>query len=177
MATTVVKTIGSTGDYSTLHAWYDDRKGDLVTRNTIEVAELLGESHYFKACLYMYGDTVDSEHYFVIRPVTGAHFRGDFGNLDGQAVIRPGPSWGGVEVFNCFDSYTKFIGFAVVNFSTFYTFFVGLRDLLFSGIGISNNLGIYGSSTGIFIDCYDGTNTVINNCVFSDLLTAGIFTT
>jgi len=41
MATTVVKTIGTGGDYSTLHAWYADRAGDIVTRDTIEVAELI----------------------------------------------------------------------------------------------------------------------------------------
>jgi len=174
MATEVISTIGTDGDYSTLHAWYAARCGDLVSRDTIEIAELKGESHYFDTQLWMHGDTVDSGHYFVIRPVTGAYFRGDFGNLDGQAVIRPGASWSsGNHVIICQDYYTRFIGFAVVGFDSELIFDIGGYNYIFYGIGISDIYSIYNACGICLHDPYD---IVIQNCVFADIQSIGITT-
>ncbi len=90
MATEVISSVGSDvgDDYSTLASWYSDKGGDLVSRDTVEIAELRGEQHSVASThLDMSGDTTDSTRYFHIRTMSGAEFRGDFGDLTGVAVL------------------------------------------------------------------------------------------
>ena len=120
MPTEVVKTIGSQpdDDYSTLAAWYADRKGNLVQRDTIEVAELRGEDHDVGDGFTMgsSGVTVDADHYFVIRAMAGAEFKGNAGNLNGVARVKL--EWveyhgAYLAVIGCYVPYTRFERFVV----------------------------------------------------------------
>jgi len=81
MVTTIIKTINPDGsaDYTTLQAWVNGRKGNLVTRDTVEIAELTGSTYFTEGCTIATADwTVDSTHYIQIRAATGAEHGGCF---------------------------------------------------------------------------------------------------
>lgn len=69
MATTVISSIipGGGGDYTTLADWVTAKKGNLVTRDTIEVAEIHGGGTVGALHLFRGEWTVNSTHYPVIR--------------------------------------------------------------------------------------------------------------
>lgn len=66
MATEVVSTIASSGgDYTTLNAWHTAKKGDIVTRDTIEIADCFPMTD--TTIVYLGGWTMDASHYVVVR--------------------------------------------------------------------------------------------------------------
>ena len=75
MATTVVKTIGTGGDYSTLQAWEDACPANLVSADQIWQGKV--KNQVFSASgtlLTISGTTVDSTHYVELTTDTGASF-------------------------------------------------------------------------------------------------------
>lgn len=75
MATTVVKTIGSTGDYSTIAAWIAAIPSNLVTVDEIWRGELLNEE--FSAASEMFniaGKTTDATRYIELTAAAGCSF-------------------------------------------------------------------------------------------------------
>lgn len=123
MATEVISVIGSDpgDDYSTLAAWWSDKKGDIVSANQIQIAELRGELHDSGASAQLNMDAitagyVDADHYYVIRTMEGAEFQGDFDDLSGVAVLtQDGGSGGGDPLFcvNAYVQHTKMMNFVV----------------------------------------------------------------
>jgi hypothetical protein len=72
MATTVVKTIKSGGDYTTLQAWEDACPANLVTSDQVWQGQCAGT---FTAGLVISGTTVDSTRYVELTTEAGASFR------------------------------------------------------------------------------------------------------
>lgn len=76
MATTVVKRIGSGGDYSTLQAWEDASPANLVTSDQIWRGEMIaGTSLSGNALLTVAGSTTDATRYKILTCEAGASFR------------------------------------------------------------------------------------------------------
>jgi hypothetical protein len=80
MTTTVIKSIkaNGTGDYTTLAAWVADRKGNLVTRDTIEIAEIYGGGNVGEVLLHQDDWTVDADRYIWIRAAADNEHPGIF---------------------------------------------------------------------------------------------------
>jgi len=189
MPTEVVKTIGSQpdDDYSTLAAWYADRKGNLVQRDTIEVAELRGEDHDVGDGFTMdsSGVTVDADHYFVIRAMAGAEFKGDAGNLNGVAKVKLEleGAWERAffKVIECAVPYTRFERFVVwgdvVNNSMAEDATAHL-DGVHAASCVANGLGVRAhSSCPYSLSLYGGAASrgvvavsLVKNCVVYDIL-------
>lgn len=75
MATTVVKTIGTGGDYSTLQAWEDACPANLVTADQIWRGEVKNQAFVSSSSmLIISGTTVDSTHYVELTTEAGASF-------------------------------------------------------------------------------------------------------
>ena len=141
MASEVKKTIGAAGDYTDFLSWYADRKGDIVTRDTIEVAEILGEAVVGPVQMDGGASTVDSSHYFVIRATTGAEFRGDFGDLSGKSVINGNSAYSNTVSTGL--QYTKFQNFVIKHLSVAYSnrsalYFRYIDYVTVSGVGITD---------------------------------------
>ena len=77
MPTTVVKTIGSGGDYSTLQAAEDAKPANLVTADQIWQMEMLAGTNISVSgnALTISGSTTDSTRYTVLKCAAGASFR------------------------------------------------------------------------------------------------------
>lgn len=80
MATTVIKSIipAGGGDYTSLADWVAARKGNIVVRDTVEVAEVYGGGSVGGLHLIRGDWTVDSTHYPIIRAATGQGHVGIF---------------------------------------------------------------------------------------------------
>ncbi len=77
----VVKYINpnGSGDYTTLSNWWNDRKGDIVSRNTIETARMQGSTYHASGVQMLpSGVVVDPEHYFIIEAASGNSHAGIF---------------------------------------------------------------------------------------------------
>jgi hypothetical protein len=72
MPTTTVKTIGTTGDYSTLQAWEDACPADLVSADEIWRGEVLNET--LLQSLTISGQTTDATRYVELTAQAGASF-------------------------------------------------------------------------------------------------------
>jgi len=92
------------GDYTTLVAWEAARRGDLVARNTIEVAEVYGGGSVRGVLLSAVDWNVDSTHFPWIRAATGHSHRGKYSTatayLQDEHASRP-------AVFNCGVGWTR----------------------------------------------------------------------
>jgi hypothetical protein len=82
VATEVIKSIkpGGGGDYTNLTDWEDARRGDIVTGNTIEIAECYGGDCANAATIsFSSGNwTTDSDHYILIRAAAGEKHAGTY---------------------------------------------------------------------------------------------------
>lgn len=80
MPTTVIKSIkaGGGGDYTSLASWWTARQGNIVTRDTIEVAEVYGGGSVGGLNMDTGDATVDATHYFIVRAATGEGHVGVF---------------------------------------------------------------------------------------------------
>lgn len=77
MATTIVKTIGTGGDYSTLQAWAADCPANLVTADQIWQGQVLNQEIVFTGAapmLSLTGITTDSTRYVELTAAPGASF-------------------------------------------------------------------------------------------------------
>lgn len=83
MTTTTVKTIGTTGDYSTIQAWEDAAPANLVTSDVIYRGELQNQN--FTAGAVISGQTTDATRYMELTTVAGASFR-DNANVQTNAL-------------------------------------------------------------------------------------------
>lgn len=76
MTTTTVKTIGTTGDYTTLQSWEDAAPANLVTADEIWQGQLQNQTFTVAAtALTLSGSTSDATRYKELRCVSGASFR------------------------------------------------------------------------------------------------------
>lgn len=78
MPTTVVKTIGSGGDYTSLQAWEDACPSNLVSSDQIWQGQIKASTDAFSSAstlLTVAGTTVDSTHYVELTTAAGASFR------------------------------------------------------------------------------------------------------
>ena len=75
MTTTVVKTIGSGGDFTTLQAWEDASPASLVAVDQIWQGQIKASTDVFTAGLVISGTTVSSTQYVELTTATGASFR------------------------------------------------------------------------------------------------------
>ena len=79
MTTKVIKTVGVSGDYADLPAWKNARKGNLVTRDTIEVVAFIGSSPHTSGIQLLTTDwIVDADHYIVFQAGSGWDHPGVF---------------------------------------------------------------------------------------------------
>lgn len=74
MATTVVKTIGTGGDYSTVQAWEDACPADLVAADQIWQGQLKNQEFVASSVLTVSGQTADSTRYVELTTEAGASF-------------------------------------------------------------------------------------------------------
>lgn len=126
MATTVISSVGSGKDYSTIAAWYAAKKGDLVTADTIQIAEVYGTVTETACYLAAANSTVDSTHYFHIRAASGQEFKGDLGNLTGQA-----------RVYTAFSSSYPYVLYTDIQYTV-------IENLVFEGPTTEASFGVYG---------------------------------
>lgn len=85
MPTTVTKTIGSGGDYTTLQSWEDAAPANLVTSDQIWRGEIKAASDGFSAALSISGSTSDSTRYKELTTAAGASWR-DNANVQTNAL-------------------------------------------------------------------------------------------
>lgn len=76
MTTTTVKTIGTTGDYTTLQSWEDAAPANLVTNDEVWQGQLQNQTFTVAGtALTFSGSTSDATRYKELRCVSGASFR------------------------------------------------------------------------------------------------------
>lgn len=181
MATTVISTIGTGGTYNDLASWVAARKGDLVTRDTVEVAELLPQTHNMTTIMNLVKteNTVDSTHYFHVRPHSSANwFSGDFNNIDGVPVLTASNiNSTSFVLIGSYVSYTRIEGFIVKDLSNL----TGSVSAIVVGNGqnigsLVNRIGVQNlysqgpssgaSSIGIYNYHQGG---IVSNCVVNNI--------
>lgn len=108
MASDVLKTVkpGGGGDYTTLQAWYDARTGDLVARDTHEIAEVYGGGSVGALLMVNGADTTDATRFFEIRAAAGEAHSGTFNT--GKAYLTSA----GLTL-RTFAKFTRVIGLCV----------------------------------------------------------------
>ena len=74
MATVVTRTIGTTGDYSTVQAWEDASPANLVTNNEIWRGECQNQEFVTSLEIVISGQTTDATRYVELTTVAGASF-------------------------------------------------------------------------------------------------------
>jgi hypothetical protein len=74
MPTTVTRTIGSGGDYTTLQAWEDASPANLVTNDEIWLGSILSGTNFTNVTLAIAGSTSDATRYKHLTVATGASF-------------------------------------------------------------------------------------------------------
>jgi len=164
MPTTIIKTIkpGGGGDYTSLAAWEADRRGNIITRDTIEVAECYS-GNLGTLSLADANWTVDSTHYVIVRPATDHEHRGFFDT--GRAYVSVS-SGNGILVTV---KYTRLSGLSIESTSSS----TGDAAINFSplfGKGIMDSC-ICRNPTGYAIRAFSdlrsgGETNEIRNCVF-----------
>jgi hypothetical protein len=118
MASEIISSVGSDAgdDYSDIAAWWADKKGNIVSADQVQIAELRGEVHDAGASITLTmsaGDaTTDSTRYYHIRTMSGADFKGDFDDLGSVARLTQNDD---VHNFVMFSNvpYTRLEGFVL----------------------------------------------------------------
>ena len=169
-------------DYATPQAWYDDLKGNITNDpNAPYIGELRGEVH--TGFLIMDGSTTDATHYFHLRPMNGAEFNGDFGDIAGVPSLNTTtdpefPPSGIYCAIYIADDYTKLEHFLVANVSAIvgtaiYTIWIkncsnvtldsmGVYDI-YNVVNYNGFLRISGVGIG------NATNFVMKNCAIGKI--------
>lgn len=182
---TIISDIGSDpgDDYSTLAAWWTAKAGNLVTADQIQIAECRGELHArgTDAVITMTSGTAttDATHYYVIRPMTGAYFRGDFDNVASVARFTSTNS----IALTIDISYTRVYGILVSGNSgggvrrEFYA--ASATNLLLDGVGIYNcsASGLNLSHTMAAIEFGSSNTYQIRNCAINNMYSNATGTT
>lgn len=172
MATTVVKTIGTGGDYSTLQAWEDACPANLVSADQIWQGQCKNQEFVVSGTvLTISGTTVDATHYVELTTEAGASFVDHANkatnalryNKDNGAALRGSGAW--VSAFNINQQYTRISKLQFSN--SFDGSGAGLTIFAESGLTWFDRCIVegYGRSdiTGIFK--LSGTGSVVSNCV------------
>jgi len=94
LATEVIKSINPLGggDYISLAAWVADRQGDLVSRDTIEIAEIYGGESVGILDLQASGWTTNSTHYIIVRAASNQGHDGIFNINKAYVKTTSGPA-------------------------------------------------------------------------------------
>lgn len=181
MVQVVTYYVGTGQDYADLQAWYNARKGNLVTRNTVERAivvdtlnELVASSGFLEQTTTSV--TTDSTHYFWI---VGANKF--MGNLQDETTSRllvnqTSPN----NLFRLLNQYTRIEGILIdgnnqnLPKAGWSAISVGGSFMRFLRIGFKDlNVTGFGAVTTDFycIDCTTTTTTghIIRNCMIADL--------
>jgi hypothetical protein len=171
MPTQVIKTIGASGcDYTSLASWWADRKGDLVTRDTVEIAEINGESFTLPSSFIMAATdaTTDATRYPILRAKAGAEFTGDFGDISGVARFTGNVS-PGMKLNVAYTRASGFIFYGATFNGAAYGFISDTGgNMTLDRLGVHN---ITGSSTnnssaiGFDFSYVGSVNNKITNCV------------
>ena len=170
-----IETIKSdgTGDYTSPQAWYDAHKGDITSDpNAPYIGELNGEE--FATFTDMYGSTTDSSHYFHLRAMSGAEFKGDFAAL-GVATIKGDTNGYFLTVE---DNYTRIehILFGKSSFTDKQPFCIfvsgGSSNVIIDSCGVYSITTTATSSTRYIIGIgvsVSSSDTIVRNCMVGDL--------
>ena len=171
MATTVVKTIGTGGDYSTLQAWEDACPANLVSADQIWQGQCKNQEFVVSGTvLTISGTTVDATHYVELTTEAGASFvdHADKAtnalryNTANGAALRGSGAW--VSSFAINQQYTRISKLQFSN--SFNGSGSGLTIFAESGLTWFDRCIVEGhgrSITGVF-DLY-GAGSVVSNCV------------
>lgn len=171
MTTTVVKTIGTGGDYSTLQAWEDACPANLVSADQIWQGQCKNQEFVVSGtALTISGTTVDATHYVELTTEAGASFV-DHADKATNA-LRYNPSYGAalrgsgawVNAFAINQQYTRISKLQFSN--SFNGSGAGLTIFAESGLTWFDRCIVEGygrSITGVF-DLY-GAGSVVSNCV------------
>jgi hypothetical protein len=146
MATEVISSIGSTGDYSTPALWEDGTDNtSLVTADEIRIGELQNQEFTSAGEIFgITGATTDSTRYRVVRCATGASFR-DHANKLTNALRYNASNGAGLRMTSGFATF--------IHLNEDYCRLQGLQISAIAGSGsvaIQNSVG--GTRTGIQID-------------------------
>ena len=201
MPTTVTKTIGTGGDYTTLQAWEDASPANLVTSDQIWRGECFNQEFFSSSAslLSVSGSTTDATRYKELTTYAGASFVDNASvqtnalryNASNGAGIRNSYAWGGPVSVN--ESYFRIsklqiaagnaVGFngtattgLVIDKCIFENSSTGNEPLKTYGVCTVKNSLIVGRSTGSLAKLDNGTN--VYNCTFARTgsSTSNIFT-
>lgn len=151
MATTVVKTIGTGGDYSTLQAWEDACPADLVAVDQIWQGRLKNQEFSSSSTpLVISGTTTDATRYIELTTEAGASFRDNANKATNPlrydssvgAGIKITASW--ARCIDCSVNYTRFTGLQLM-------------------VSAANSAAIFQIGSGVTI--------TITNCVIESVAT------
>jgi photosystem II stability/assembly factor-like uncharacterized protein len=95
--------------YNTLQAWEDDRGGDLVADDRLEVGVVYNDGP-FTGRLTISGSTTDASHYMRLTVADG---QGHQGLMNTGAVIDAQGGWGGSNAIDVEDEYTRIEGLEI----------------------------------------------------------------
>lgn len=136
MATTIVKTIGTGGDYSTLQAWEDACPANLVSADQIWQGRCKNQEFVMGGTvLTISGVTVDATHYVELTTDAGASFR-DHANAATNPLRYDATKGAGIRTTNAYGkpiynqlSYTRISNLQVQNHSSSVNFAVFFDSL------------------------------------------------
>ena len=171
MATTVVKTIGTGGDYSTLQAWEDACPANLVSADQIWQGQCKNQEFVVSGTvLTISGTTVDATHYVELTTEAGASFvdHADKAtnamryNPANGAALRGSGAW--VSAFAINQQYTRISKLQFSN--SFNGSGSGTTIFAESGLTWFDRCIVEGHGRGIIgvFDLY-GAGSVVSNCV------------
>lgn len=144
MPTTVTKTIGTTGDYSTVQAWEDALPANLVTADEAHVGELQNQEFTVAGTVVtISGQTTDATRNITLKCVSGASFRD-------HASVRTNPL-----LYNASNGAALRSTSNYTNGATATSNYVRFEGLQISG-PTSGGLALGGN----------GTNGVFDSCIF-----------
>jgi hypothetical protein len=120
MASSVVKVIGTGGDYTTLQSWEDALPANLVTDDSIQTAELKNQEFTAAGVLLaIAGQTTDATRYIVVKCQAGASFV-DNASVRSNALYYNASNGAGIRnttiytyAVTCTTPYTRFQGLQI----------------------------------------------------------------
>lgn len=176
MVTTIINSVGSGKDYSTLAAWWTDVKvNDVITRDRIYVAEVYGQlTDSVNIADYSY--STSSTNYFHIRAASGQEFDGDFSDLSGKAGIACTLTEGHPSICQIQLDYTRVSGLYLKLTSTLSSDNVyglnhtsGIIGVYVTGVGVTGIKNTtLGNATACGIEITNSANRAIN-CFVDDI--------
>lgn len=177
MATTVTKTIGTGGDYSTLQAWEDACPANLVTADQIWRGECKNQEFVTTSTnVAIAGQTTDSTRYVWLTAASGASFMDNANkrtnalryNSANGAAIRATDAYG--VAVNISTANTKVSGLQIKNSSLHPTYG---RALFCTAATVLDNLIVEGGASPVQTA---GNTTLRNVLAIADGTTGNVFT-